>query len=80
MSKLTIDGVSVVFKRDGADFEALAPVRIAVPAGQFIRIHRSYIINKGRMDHMEKGRVAIGNNFLPIGDTYREEVMTRLGF
>ncbi len=60
--------------------ENLKEMETLLPSGQFIRIHRSYIVNKHRIDYVEKGRVVIGTEFLPIGETYREEVMTKLGF
>jgi len=49
-----------------------------LPPGRFIRIHKSYIINCHQIDYLEKGRVVINKEYLPIGDTYREKVKERL--
>lgn len=39
---------------------------------QFIRIHKSYIISFNYIDAIEKNSVWIGNNELPIGESYKE--------
>ncbi|MDO5969416.1 LytTR family DNA-binding domain-containing protein [Flavivirga aquimarina] len=50
-----------------------------LPASQFIRIHRSYIVNVGFIEALQKTNVVIDNIRIPIGETYKEEVMKRLG-
>lgn len=50
-----------------------------LPAGQFIRIHRSFIINKNKITHIEGNRVFINKLEIPIGSNYREEFLTRIG-
>lgn len=37
---------------------------------QFIRIHRSYIVAIDKIDEIEKKRVRIGDEILPIGENY----------
>jgi two-component system LytT family response regulator len=39
---------------------------------QFIRIHKSYIISVNFIDAIEKSSVWIGNNELPIGESYKD--------
>lgn len=51
-----------------------------LPFVQFARIHKSFIINLERIDYLERGRIIINKQYLPIGDTYREKVMKILGF
>ncbi|PHK97119.1 hypothetical protein CGL56_17605 [Neolewinella marina] len=36
----------------------------------FQRIHRSYLINLARVDAKQKSRVRIGEDWLPVGETY----------
>jgi two-component system LytT family response regulator len=43
--------------------------------GEFVRIHRSYIINKNKIDYLERGKVVINKQYLPVGDTYREKFL-----
>ena len=43
-----------------------------LPNNQFIRIHNSFIIAFDAIDAIDKEKVQIGKNFLPISDTYRK--------
>lgn len=43
-----------------------------LPDDRFIRIHRSYIIALDKIDSIEKNRVKIGGQLLPISDTFRD--------
>ena len=45
----------------------------------FLRIHKSYIINIDQIDFIEKGRIIINKEYLPIGDSYKEKVKQHLG-
>lgn len=42
-----------------------------LPAARFVRVHRSYIIQKEKIDSINKKRIVIGSKEIPIGDTYR---------
>ncbi|HTI09276.1 MAG TPA: response regulator transcription factor [Puia sp.] len=46
-----------------------------LPETRFIRIHKSYIINREHIEFLERGRVVIHKQYLPIGDTYREKFL-----
>jgi DNA-binding LytR/AlgR family response regulator len=59
--------------------ESMKHMEELLPEDQFIRIHKSYIINRSRIDFLERGRVVIGAAYLPIGDTYKEKVREKLG-
>ena len=50
-----------------------------LPSNNFIRIHKSYIISIAQIDYLEKGRVIINKEYLPIGESYKEKVMLQLG-
>ena len=50
-----------------------------LPANKFTRIHKSFIINKDHIDYLERGRIVINKEYLPIGDTYKERIMKQLG-
>ena len=50
-----------------------------VPASRFIRIHRSTIINTSFISFIEGNFVKINSVELPIGLTYRDGLMKRLG-
>jgi two-component system LytT family response regulator len=59
--------------------ESMKHMEGLLPEDQFIRIHKSYIINCSRIDFLERGRVVIGAAYLPIGDTYKDKVKEKLG-
>ena len=42
-----------------------------LPQPQFMRIHRSYIIQPSKIDYVNKGSVSIAGNLLPISAGYR---------
>jgi len=45
-----------------------------LPAGQFMRIHRSYIVNVSRIIIIDRQKVTlIGNHSLPVSDGYRQK-------
>ncbi|MEJ6981676.1 LytTR family DNA-binding domain-containing protein [Pedobacter sp. P351] len=43
-----------------------------LPAGRFIRVHKSYIISIDKIESIERSRIQIGDKTIPIGDTYRD--------
>ena len=43
-----------------------------LPDDRFIRIHRSYIIALDKIDSIERNRVKIGGQLLPLSDTYKD--------
>jgi DNA-binding LytR/AlgR family response regulator len=47
-------------------FEAL------LPDGWFIRVHRSFIINKSKITHIEGNTIYIGKAEIPIGSNFKE--------
>ncbi|MBT3243936.1 MAG: response regulator transcription factor [Bacteroidetes bacterium] len=48
-----------------------------LPSDEFIRIHKSFIVSLGHIDIIEKHRVIINEQAIPIGVTYREEFLKR---
>jgi len=45
----------------------------ALPARNFIRVHKSYIVSINKIDSIERSRIFIGDKIIPVGDTYRDE-------
>ncbi|WP_372751292.1 LytR/AlgR family response regulator transcription factor [Labilibaculum sp.] len=44
---------------------------IYLPADRFIRIHKSYIVSLEHIDCIDKNKVIIGEERIPIGETFR---------
>ena len=42
-----------------------------LPSGSFFRVHKSYIISAGKIEMIENSRIVIGNQRIPIGESYR---------
>ncbi|HEX9511565.1 MAG TPA: LytTR family DNA-binding domain-containing protein [Puia sp.] len=59
--------------------ESMKNMEEILPGSQFIRIHKSYIINRERIEFLERGKVVIHKEYLPIGETYREKLLNKLG-
>jgi DNA-binding LytR/AlgR family response regulator len=59
--------------------ESMRHMEEILPDHQFIRIHKSYIVNRNKIDYLERSRVVVGKEYLPIGDTYKEKVKVKLG-
>ncbi|MEL7160433.1 MAG: LytTR family DNA-binding domain-containing protein, partial [Bacteroidota bacterium] len=49
------------------------------PAGQLLRIHRSYAIAPGHLEAYNQRQVEVGGQQLPIGTSYQAEIGKRLG-
>ena len=49
-----------------------------LPTGYFVRVHRSFIINKTKIKHIEGNRIFIGPHIIPIGSNYKEEFLVGL--
>jgi two-component system, LytTR family, response regulator len=58
--------------------ENMKDMESMLPSSVFIRIHKSYIINKPKIDFFEKWKITINGQCLPVGDTYRSKVITEL--
>lgn len=50
-----------------------------LPANQFLRIHKSYIVSVAAITAVRKNSIFIGQSELPVGDNYREAVDTLTG-
>ena len=42
-----------------------------LPADSFIRVHRSYVVNRAKVDGIEKNKINIQSHSLPIGKLYK---------
>ncbi len=50
-----------------------------LPKTKFLRLHRSFIIHKAKISHIEGNRVFIGAVQVPIGANYREAFLKEIG-
>lgn len=59
-------------------YQSLREFEEQLPAHLFMRIHKSYIIPFGKIRMVDGNTVYIGENSLPVGDTYRAEFFRRI--
>ena len=50
-----------------------------LPATDFMRVHRSYIVPLKRIDAVRNKLISIGNRDLPIGTSYEADFLSRFG-
>ncbi|GAB4038476.1 LytR/AlgR family response regulator transcription factor [Spirosoma gilvum] len=58
---------------------AFTPLITLLPDELFIRVHRSFLINKSMIHHIDGNRVYIQNKEIPIAETYRDAFINKLG-
>ena len=58
--------------------ETLKNLELTLPAQQFLRIHKSYIINTTKVEALNGNMVEMGKIKVPIGKNYREATLSVL--
>lgn len=56
---------------------SLSAIEEKLPAGIFVRTHRSYIVNISKIDNVEGNTIHIGNTEVPISRNEREKFMEK---
>ncbi|AIZ65502.1 chemotaxis protein CheY (plasmid) [Hymenobacter sp. DG25B] len=51
---------------------SFAKLEELLPAQDFARVHRSFLVALDKIDHIEKNRIQITDQIIPISDTYAE--------
>jgi two-component system, LytTR family, response regulator len=44
-----------------------------LPAGKFMRVHRSFIVNLEKINTIERSRIVFGTVYIPVSDQYKEK-------
>ncbi len=65
--KFTIDGE----KDQILSLMNMKKVEEILPKDSFIRVHRSFIVRKDKINIIERSRIVFGNERIPIGDAYK---------
>ena len=53
-------------------------LEVELPSKQFIRIHKSYIVAIDQIEMLEGNQIIVGKVKIPIGASYKDEVMRRV--
>jgi two-component system LytT family response regulator len=59
-------------------YSTMKAVEEKFPAGLFVRVHRSFIVNLKRVQAIEDNSILIDGKHIPIGQTYTRDVFQRL--
>lgn len=51
---------------------SMKTIENALPDDKFMRVHRSYIVNKSCIDIIERGRIIIGKTVIPVSESYKD--------
>ncbi len=67
------DYVSIITKeRRIVSLQTLKSLETLLPDSQFIRVHNSFIIAFSAIDTVDKEKILIGKNYIPISDSYKK--------
>ena len=58
---------------------SFAKLEELLPEQKFSRVHRSFVVALDKIDHIEKNRIRIGDQDIPISDTYADAFFKKLG-
>ena len=58
--------------------ETMKQMESQLPAGQFVRVHKSYLANLASVERLSGNILLVGQRELPVGSTYRQEVLRHL--
>jgi DNA-binding LytR/AlgR family response regulator len=58
--------------------ESLRSLEQSLPADLFLRVHKSFIINKKKVQSIEGNQIEIKGRKIPIGKSYKEIVMKKI--
>jgi len=50
-----------------------------LPKNNFIRVHKSYIVAIDKIDSIERNRIKIKNELIPISESYKEKFYNQIG-
>lgn len=49
-----------------------------LPSNQFMRIHKSYVISLSKISFIERGRVSINEQLIPVSEVHKERLLEKL--
>lgn len=52
--------------------QTLKKIEEQLPGQEFIRVHKSFIVSLRHISSIERGRISISGELIPVGDSYRD--------
>lgn len=56
----------------------LKQLEARLPTADFLRVHKSYLVNMAHIERVSGNHLRVGPHDIPLGNTYRQEVLRRL--
>lgn len=53
-------------------------VEDCLPSPQFMRVHRSFVVNMAKVSMVDRGRIVVGDVFIPVSESYKSQVQEYL--
>ena len=69
------DYVKIFLKNEASpvlSINSLKTLESKLPVSDFMRIHRSFIVNLNRIETIERFRIVFGNIYIPVSDQYKD--------
>jgi DNA-binding LytR/AlgR family response regulator len=60
-------------------YDTLKKMEALLPAEQFIRVHRSYIVALGKISFLEGNRLRVKDSDIPVGQSFRDRLINSMG-
>lgn len=51
-----------------------------LPVSIFSRVHRSYIVNRNKINHIEDFNISITDKMIPVGASYKEQFLNKINY
>ncbi len=51
---------------------SMKSLETTLPAQEFLRVHRSYIVHASKIKEVERNRIIFGKTYIPISDSYKD--------
>ena len=59
-------------------YSTLKSVADKLPSDRFLRVHRSYVVNLGKIDNIDHTNLQIADKIIPISDSYKNILLQRI--
>mgnify|MGYP001554486169 CR=1 FL=1 len=60
-------------KQKSMSLDSLRNMESILPPDEFMRVHKSYIVSLKQISFLEKSRIVINGEYIPIGESYQEK-------
>ncbi|WMX15027.1 MULTISPECIES: LytTR family DNA-binding domain-containing protein [unclassified Aureispira] len=57
---------------------SLKSLETRLPQDAFLRVHKSYIVNKNKVSNMFGNQLAVGDKYIPIGYSYKRTIVNQI--